>query len=526
MPSIFDEARVIKVFAGAGCGKTHFIRQQIANLLTDGISPIQIMYLLFNKKPAVAFRAEYKDIEDEELVWWGTHHSICKRLLKLGRNNILNLPAWGKEQGFDLHTEEEIKERGFDELGWDAIFASLQKKIYMANNNFSPEEERLLSALKETEKEDNKYCHVRYLQKALNMDLFPVGVKYVFADEAQDNGKLQMDWLSRLRDRPDIKGILLAGDDKQAINGFKGGSADLFLDFPADKTIEITKTYRLPSKILSLSNDVIGPVRKRSSLTIETDVKFPGQIVHTNDISETATLVQQALQDDKSVLVLCRNRCFIPYVESCYRANEIPIASAWHERVHNVVSGLYKIKLADALTEESFSAILPDYKDQKDGQLSVRAYWADGVVEKLRRGDFLNDKVMLNAYDTLRLAGSLPLDRACEIGFTPDFIEHVRSWSVPYEKWNMSPANMFLFKTCTRRYGARYNTVRVDTIHSVKGEEADVVVLVANVTNKTMIGELDNEDDERRVWYVASSRAKDTLIISSVGSMTLKTKMV
>jgi len=55
--------------------------------------------------------------------------------------------------------------------------------------------------------------------------------------------------------------------------------------------------------------------------------------------------------------------------------------------------------------------------------------------------------------------------------------------------------------------------VNISTIHTVKGDEADVVVLMSDIS-KAVASQLDiDEDSEHRVFYVAATRAKEKLII-------------
>lgn len=67
---------------------------------------------------------------------------------------------------------------------------------------------------------------------------------------------------------------------------------------------------------------------------------------------------------------------------------------------------------------------------------------------------------------------------------------------------------------CYKR-GTFYNgpSINISTIHTVKGDEADVVVLMSDIS-KAVASQLDfDEDSEHRVFYVACTRAKEKLII-------------
>jgi len=53
--------------------------------------------------------------------------------------------------------------------------------------------------------------------------------------------------------------------------------------------------------------------------------------------------------------------------------------------------------------------------------------------------------------------------------------------------------------------------IKVSTIHGAKGGEADNVMLLTDLTKRVEEGYLANPDDERRVFYVGATRAKQSL---------------
>jgi superfamily I DNA/RNA helicase len=53
--------------------------------------------------------------------------------------------------------------------------------------------------------------------------------------------------------------------------------------------------------------------------------------------------------------------------------------------------------------------------------------------------------------------------------------------------------------------------VRLQTIHTAKGGEAEHVVLLLEVTRQTSLGQEKRPDDELRTWYVGATRAKERL---------------
>jgi superfamily I DNA/RNA helicase len=55
--------------------------------------------------------------------------------------------------------------------------------------------------------------------------------------------------------------------------------------------------------------------------------------------------------------------------------------------------------------------------------------------------------------------------------------------------------------------------IKVSTIHSVKGAEADHVVLLLNMSKASMLSMDKNPDSEHRVFYVGMTRAAKSLTI-------------
>lgn len=80
------------------------------------------------------------------------------------------------------------------------------------------------------------------------------------------------------------------------------------------------------------------------------------------------------------------------------------------------------------------------------------------------------------------------------------------------DEWD--PERLDFARRCYRR-GTFYAGPRINisTIHTVKGDEADVVVLMSDIS-KAVASQLEiDEDSEHRVFYVGTTRAKEKLII-------------
>ena len=90
--------------------------------------------------------------------------------------------------------------------------------------------------------EDVKY-------KGLNPEriVFPENI-VLMIDEAQDCNRLEWLVIKKLIDVS--KNVYIAGDDDQAIYGFKGGEVETFLNFKVDKSTVLEESPRLNKKYL------------------------------------------------------------------------------------------------------------------------------------------------------------------------------------------------------------------------------------------------------------------------------------
>ncbi|OLS22005.1 MAG: hypothetical protein HeimC2_31530, partial [Candidatus Heimdallarchaeota archaeon LC_2] len=81
------------------------------------------------------------------------------------------------------------------------------------------------------------------------------------------------------------------------------------------------------------------------------------------------------------------------------------------------------------------------------------------------------------------------------------------------------PAGTSITKGIERRWNMKQllnslDQVKVMTIHKAKGKEADLVIVINRATHYEKSGK-EGEEEERRIWYVAVTRAKNRLIIAS-----------
>jgi len=127
---------------------------------------------------------------------------------------------------------------------------------------------------------------------------------HVLVDEYQDTNRLQAAVLLGLR--PSGQGVTVVGDDAQAIYSFRGATVRNILDFPAQFTqparvVALERNYRSTQPILDVSNAVINEATERHAKTLWTD-KASGrkaQLVMVPGEAEQAQWVAQRVLDHR-----------------------------------------------------------------------------------------------------------------------------------------------------------------------------------------------------------------------------------
>lgn len=268
--------------------------------------------------------------------------------------------------------------------------------------------------------------------------------------------------------------VYIAGDDKQAIFNWSGADVDTFLNLKG-KQVVLEKSYRLPSVIHEYANKI------SDSITHKYPVQFSphcegGSVDFVNDIADIEIR-------EGSNLLLARNKYLLKKYEEFLRSEGYPYVT---------VSG---------------SSIDP---------VSVTAIKA---WEALRAGRAVDVSHVRSAYSFLKVGAGVARGKKSLHGATGALTmsELQQNWGLLTDTiWHdafveMVDAEYYL---AALRRGEKLDAeprIHISTIHTVKGGEADHVVVLSDVSWKTYAHV--EEDDEKRVAYVAVTRAKKTLQI-------------
>lgn len=506
-PTPFSLAKTWKIVSSAGCGKTYTVENCIFELIKNGVRPNEIMYLIYNAAPAAEFRQKLilKGINEEDMRWIGTHHSICLKIAHLGSKNILNLKKWGEEKGMDFSEEDRYD-------GWNGIMGSLEKKLYEKRTDLDPLEARLYGELLQEETRNKKWTHARYMIHVLTLKQLPPEIKYVFVDEAQDSVLVQWDYYEHLKQLDQVKGLMLVGDDKQSLSGWHGGRGDLFLAFQADRQVCLGRTYRNAPAILKAANQIAHSIRKRSPLTSESAQPFPGQVHEIQSLEDCVPEILKSLHKREQVMVLARNGVWVRRAKVILNEYGIPIESQGRRDLIATIRAMRRVA-SKPLQTVTLSEILEIFSYDK---LKSTPYWDN--FARFKRGEF--EDVAKAEYALMEGGEPWSGDLAL-FGMKPRLIEDLNALrdgnNLPEGSWKGVSEDLILEVTrAMTRDGEDHPAVKCSTIHSIKGMECDMVVILKNIVGAVARTEKLDPDDELRVWYVAVTRARSKVIFTQI----------
>ncbi|MBQ8473010.1 MAG: UvrD-helicase domain-containing protein [Bacilli bacterium] len=271
------------VLAGAGSGKTKVLTTRIANLIREGVEPLEILAITFTNKAA----GEMKDRIYKLIGYFAkgmqisTFHSFGLRIIKE------NYEYLGYDKNFVIFDSDDsltiikkiLKDKNLDPNKFNprAIRSQISK---LKNDLVTPSEykrkvfiefDKIVSMVYE------KYEDTLIKNNSLDFDdllVLPIKLfkerkdildsyqekfKYILIDEYQDTNEAQYKLTKMLSGK--YRNICCVGDVDQAIYGFRGANYKNILNFEKDykdaKVINLEENYRSTKTILNAANSVI-----------------------------------------------------------------------------------------------------------------------------------------------------------------------------------------------------------------------------------------------------------------------------
>ena len=320
-------------------------------------------------------------------------------------------------------------------------------------------------------------------------------------DEQQDASPLLDAACKRLVSAPTVRWCYVVGDPFQAIFGFAGSSAECFLGWPAEKERTMPKSYRCPKPILELGERCLRRMHKGYFDRGVSPADHEGQIFDT----ETEVPLSRA-RPDEDWLFIARSNFDAGRLHASLSAAGKP--SRWVKQTDGStvrgqgLAALYALEKGKPVSGVAWGRaieLLPTINKHKEPMLArgVKTGWARQHASKM-------DVVFPNELE--KVGATAPLIASIRSGAWCGLVDRAEGWRRHAELWGEELASN--------------SRIRVGTIHSVKGMEADNVALLTTVAKRVEQGRDDcpaQHDEECRVAYVGVTRARRNLYIVNEG---------
>ena len=572
-----SSTQVTRLFGGPGSGKTTALLDRVEELLAenDDVTFRDVLVVSYTRAAATEVRERLAERLDESpRALRGnvcTMHAKAYELLDLSRGDVVGeseKEEFCDEYGIEYEDEYEGSRRRsarsttignkiiatsqwlqrtrrdvadwYDvPFKWDDETVRLPPEIddrAQTGNKYTPtwssDDDRIsvpetIRAWRQYKGEHGVVGFADMLERVQQRSLLP-NVDYLVIDEFQDITTLQYEVYSEWR--PHMDRVMIAGDDDQVVYAWQGADPDLLLEEDVTDDNILPNSYRLPSRILNVVNREVSHIEKRQEKDLDPR-KEGGRVEGVLDPSviDLVRNVRQTVEEDEdgTVMVLFRARYQMFQFMDEFIGEGIPFTCLtdqrmWTDRltqyvraveaVHEdePVTGLEARRLADMLADSAFGT---GERDELFDEL-------DEMEEEADTDDL--EEITVEPDTVTEYAPFMPDPRAAA-----DMLRKVTS---------------FQERSVEAYFSGEYegmdaNRVRVGTIHSAKGREADHVFVATDLTEKVveqMAATVEQEgrevpgvdeftkrtspvptltDNERRVFYVGMSRARERLVL-------------
>ncbi len=438
-------------------------------------------------------------------------------------------------------TDEEIDKRGNGINGFPEIYRRYQAEL--KNHRQMDYDDQLV------------YAHAVLRKYPAVLEHFQDLFRYVCVDEAQDTSKIQHEIIKLLASK--YGNLFMVGDEDQSIYGFRAAFPDALASFESDhpgaRVLLMEENYRSTPEILDLANRFVSRNENRRDKTIKATRSSgsPVYLIKCMDReSQYDILLEVARTCDRQTAILFRsNECALPLIDLFEKHGVL-----YNRRQQDDLFFTYRL-----VTD--IQDILRFAFDPLNGELFMKIYYKFGIpiskkaaTEACRRSadsgkpilkelltvpdikGFAKDSVrdLMEAADKIRNdSAAVALRRVWESMNYSSFVEQRSLDKGKYFILRLLARDSGSVQSFLEKLESLKNTaashqnsddakVILSTIHSSKGLEYDRVFLLDIIDGilpsipKDRLetdDEKKNYEEERRLYYVAMTRAKNELFL-------------
>ncbi|MBK6657651.1 MAG: ATP-dependent helicase [Proteobacteria bacterium] len=382
---------------------------------------------------------------------------------------------------------------------------------------------------------------------------------HILVDEYQDTNRLQADIIRRLR--PDGAGLTVVGDDAQSIYGFRAADVDNILDFPdhypGAAVLKLEDNYRSTQEILDTSNTLMAEASRsyQKALRAARGGGHRPQLVTVEDEQEEAQyLCEQILERREQGVrlwhqaVLFRNsrhtlrlevelgKRDIPYVKygglkfmEAAHVKDVLSVLNWAENPRNALAAFRVLQLLDGIGPATARKAC-DQLQARHGDFA--ALGAVAGIPPGTRAAWTATEALMSALRHAPWPGQLEqvvawyqphLERRYDHAFPREGdLEQLLELANDYASRRAFLTELTLDPPSASGdlSGAPHideDYLVLSTVHSAKGQEWDTVYVQhfsdGSFPNEFAAGDDKKLEEERRLAYVALTRAKNKLVL-------------
>jgi DNA helicase-2/ATP-dependent DNA helicase PcrA len=387
-------------------------------------------------------------------------------------------------------------------------------------------------------------------------------IKFIFFDEYQDVNPIQHYILSKFKG---FARIMVVGDDAQAIYAFRGSSVDYILNFPNEfkpnKMYLLEKNYRSTKQIVNYFQDIISKNTnqyKKDVISVSPNEGIKPVIIGFDDNKQRDQwIINDIFKNKKNgislskMVILARKNESLDKIEielvkqgiTVIKHTGLSILDKHHVKdflafiivlindkssIHwkRILSLHLNVNLAHEIIEGSNNkgiSIRESIKKLKDTQVT----YANSLKELDSLFDFLSNKksvgLMKDADKARHILSYLERIWANKNKYDSHLDEKVKDILLLISYLSSSSMKEFISELYLNQSIEVNldNTIYLTTIHGSKGLEWDYVYLIdvdsdnfPSVKHGYYLDEGEEMEEERRLFYVACSRAKYNLVIT------------
>lgn len=468
------------ISASAGSGKSTTIVNAI-KLIPD---TDKCLFIAFNNSIVGELKNKLSGVKN---VTVSTFHSLGYKMLRIAtsksnvalepnplkyklfiKKNIYNLSKFWKEikhSKFELYRDNIIQLTDLARLNLAQSYKEILKVSKEYNMTLVKDEPLVVKEVLEWGKvnlDTIDFTDMLWLPNELNLNVYSMKYDWIFADECQDFSMSSIQLFQKCLARG--ARFVCVGDRNQAIYKFAGSTEkafDYLVNYNNTKVFDLPITYRCSENVVKIANTLVKDIYARNNAPL-------GVIKYNTDL--------QDIQEGD--MVLCRNR--------------MPLLKVYTE----LVNDNKKCYINGKDVGNQLLDFIKPIKKEIIGNVSNK----DSIIYELYKKLFTIRDTIVENYD-------IDIEDATLHENVMNLYDIIKSIEVISK-----PSNIITKDDLIKRIDEIFNNnsegICISTIHKAKGLEATNVFLYGH---SYLLKEMDSDDQERNLLYVAYTRAKDNL---------------